>query len=78
MLEICRQSEHGGAEYWGREYSSLTHRSILEGFRALEEASVQEMVKGEALALVMAELSLLVLEQTHWHLPVRHHVPCRV
>eukprot|EP00802_Teleaulax_amphioxeia_P006774 Tamp_06779.p1 GENE.Tamp_06779~~Tamp_06779.p1 ORF type:complete len:463 (+),score=110.77 Tamp_06779:144-1391(+) len=68
--EISWQSEHGGAEYWGREYSSLTHRSILEGFRALEGAGVQELVKGEALALVFAELSLLVLEQTHWHLPV--------
>ena len=38
LEERMRQmvSEHGGAERWGRQYSSLTHRSILEGFRALE------------------------------------------
>jgi hypothetical protein len=70
LPQMYPQGEHGGPEYWGREYSSLTHRSILEGFRALEEGGVQDVVKGEALALVLADFCQLLLEQTHAHLPV--------
>ena len=70
LPQMYPRGEHGGPEYWGRGYSSLTHRSILEGFRALEEGGVQDVVKGEAFALVLADLCQLLLEQTHAHLPV--------